>query len=195
MNRDAADITTSRLELRLLSAEDVESVFRYASDPDVAKNTAWLPHRTLRDASTYVDFVLSSHSEVEGALRHVWAIRLRGEPEAIGTIDLVQDSDERAHIDFALAKAYWNRGLITEASRAVLKWGFERLPTLQEIRSEGLSRNQGTMRVLEKLGFQLRAKTNVPRPPKFPDEALEAWHFSLWRKAFLASEEAGPRAT
>jgi len=195
MNRHSVDVATPRLELRLLTAEDTESIFRYASDAEVARNTAWLPHRTIEDAVRYVQFVLSSHSDVDGKLRHVWAIRLRGELDAVGTIDLVQDSAESAHIDFALARTYWNRGIMTEASRAVVGWGFERLPELQEIRSGGLSRNIGTMRVLEKLGFQLRARTCLPRPPKFADEPLEASHYSLWRTAFVDSVESGPRAT
>ena len=183
-------IVSERLELRLLHEDDTPAVFRYASDPDVAKNTTWFPHRTIEDAADYVRSVVSSHSGAEGELCHVWTIRLRGEAEAIGTIDLVQVSETKARIDFALAKPYWNRGIITEASRAVLAWGFERLPKLEEVGSGGLSRNVGTMRVLEKLGFELHARTNVPRPPKFPDEALEASHFTLSRTVFVESEES-----
>ena len=119
---DDASILTERLELRLLAECDTEAVFRYASDPEVAKNTAWFPHRTIEDTAEFIRFVLSSHSTTEDKLRHVWAIRLRGEAEALGTIDFVQDSETRAHIDFVLAKPYWRRGIVTEASRGVLAW-------------------------------------------------------------------------
>lgn len=159
-------------------------MFSYASDPEVARNTSWIAHQEIEDSREYIAFVLGAHSEVEGSLRHVWAIRMIGDDIVIGTIDLVQESDAVAHIDFALARPHWNRGLITEATGAVLEWAFRRLPELKEVRSGGLTRNRGTMRVLEKLGFKIRARTNVPRPPKFPDESLEATHFSLTREAF-----------
>ena len=61
-------IPTERLELRLLAEADTEAVFRYASDPEVAKNTAWFPHRTIEDTADFVRFVLSSHSSTEGNL-------------------------------------------------------------------------------------------------------------------------------
>ena len=182
----SATIETERLDLRLLSVADAADVFAYASDPEVAANTSWFAHERLEDAESFVTNVVGAHSEAEGSLRHVWAIRLRGDGTVIGTIDLVQDSISVAHVDFALARKYWSRGIMTEATRAVLDWGFRRLPRLQEVRSGGLTRNAGTMRVLEKLGFELRVRTNAPRPPKFPDEALEASHFSLSREAFWA---------
>jgi [ribosomal protein S5]-alanine N-acetyltransferase len=182
-------IVTQRLELRPLASGDVEDVFRYASDPAVAANTAWTVHRTLEDARRYVQFVVGAHSDEAGSFRRVWAIRLAGEPMVVGTIDLVQDDPATAHIDFALAQHLWGRGIITEATRSVVRWGFDHLPELKEIQSGGLSRNVGTMRVLEKVGFRLRARSNVARPPKFP-EPLEASHFSLTRESFLESGRA-----
>lgn len=183
-------IETARLYLRLLTDDDVGDVFAYASDPEVARNTAWFAHRSLDDSRDYVAFVVGADSDVVGSLRHVWGIRLDPRGPVLGTIDLVQDSESVAHIDFALARPYWNRGIVTEATEAVMHWAFRRLPSLQEIRSGGLSRNAGTMRVLEKLGFEIRARTNVPRPPKFATESLEATHFSIRRDAFY---ETHPR--
>jgi ribosomal-protein-alanine N-acetyltransferase len=176
------DIRTARLELRLLAEDDASDVFAYASDPEVAMNTSWFAHSRPEESEEYVRFVVGAHSEADGSLRHVWAIRLAGEAAVIGTIDFVQDSESRGHIDFALARPFWGQGIVTEAVRGVLGWVFRRLPCLDEVRSGGLSRNVGTMRVLEKLGFTERARTTVPRPPKFPDEALEARHFSLRRE-------------
>jgi ribosomal-protein-alanine N-acetyltransferase len=170
------------VDLRLLAQEDASDVFAYASDPEVAKNTSWFAHTRPEEAEAYVRFVIKAHSEADGSLRHVWAIRLLGENPVIGTIDFVQDSESRGHIDFALARPYWGKGIVTEAARGVLDWAFRRLPLLREVRSGGLSRNIGTMRVLEKLGFTERARTNVHGPPKFPEGPLEATHFSLTRE-------------
>ena len=47
---------------------------------------------------------------------------------------------------------YWNRGYATEATRAMLAFGFERLG-LHRVRAATLSPNVGAWRVLEKLGM------------------------------------------
>jgi len=184
MSKLDSQFLTERLELRLLTLDDTEDIFNYASDPAVTKNTAWFMHGSIEDTEAFVRFVLDAHSDEEGSLRHVWAIRVRGEPQAVGTIDLVQDQATLAHIDFALARPHWGKGIVTEAAFAVVDWGFRRLPELAEIRSGGLSRNVGTMRVLEKLGFRLWKRTTVARPPKFAEEELEASHFVLSRESF-----------
>lgn len=175
-------IRTERLELRLLAGGDAADVFAYARDPEVAKNTSWVAHRSIGDAEAYVAFVVGAHSEEDDTLRHVWAIRRIGDDTVIGTIDLHRDTATRAGMDFALARPHWNQGIMTEAGRAVLEWGFRRLPDLEEVHSGGLTRNVGTRRVLEKLGFELSGR-RLAELRKFP-EPIEVSHFVLRREAF-----------
>jgi RimJ/RimL family protein N-acetyltransferase len=114
----------------------------------------------------------------------VWGIRVANDSRVIGTIDLVVRDTTSAGLDYALAQECWGNGYVPEAARAIIKWGFSKLPGLLEIRSGCLSRNQGSRRVFEKLGFTHCATTCVAHPPKFP-EPIEGYQFVLERPAVV----------
>ena len=54
-----------------------------------------------------------------------------------------------------LARAHWGKGYATEAARACLRYGFERLG-FEEIPASVDPRHLASRRVLEKLGFEYR---------------------------------------
>ena len=95
-----------------------------------------------------------------------WAIVLGG--AGVGGIILsVDPKHETGEIDYALAKAHWGRGLMTEAAGAVVDWGFgER--GLHRISSQADIRNGRSWRVMEKLGMRreglFRSRRKNPRP-------------------------------
>lgn len=176
-----SDITTKRLFLRVIDAADAEDVFRYCSDPDVARNTSWPCHRSVEDARAYIAWALSKASHPPHLVHHIWAIRLRGDAQVIGTVDLIQDNATDAHTDYVLARAWWNQGLMSEAVRAVTTWGFDQVPSLKRVHSVCLTRNIGSGRVLEKCGFRLMRRELVQLGVKFDNQRLEASRFELPR--------------
>jgi ribosomal-protein-alanine N-acetyltransferase len=175
-------IGTTRLDLRLLALPDADDVYQYGSDPEVSRATSWPTHTSIKDALDFVSFVVSSDSDHPGALRHAWAIRLRGYARVIGTIDLIQDNDQEAHTDYVLARSSWNQGFMTEAVQAVVGWGFERLEALERIRSGCLSSNVGSWRVLEKAGFRLVGQQPTKFGAKFDHQELEVCHYEVSRR-------------
>ena len=175
-------IQTQRLSLRLLHLDDAKDVYRYASDPAVAENTSWWPHKSLEDAIVFVESVVAKNSHDKGNLHHVWAIRLLDERQVIGTVSLVQDSEHIAHVDYALSRDYWRKGYMTEAVSAVIRWAFENVPLLEQIHSGCLTRNTGSVQVLEKVGFEIVGRYESQRGPKFGNEVLETSEFRLLRE-------------
>jgi len=63
---------------------------------------------------------------------------------------------------FYLARAYWGRGLATEAGRAFVDFGFGVLG-LKRIVTTVDARNAASVRVLEKLGFVVERFEEGPR--------------------------------
>ena len=59
---------------------------------------------------------------------------------------------QRAEIGFGLQSAYWGKGYMSEAARAVVDCGFDVL-RLHRIEADIDPRNRASARVLEKLGF------------------------------------------
>jgi RimJ/RimL family protein N-acetyltransferase len=57
-------------------------------------------------------------------------------------------------IGYDLAKAHWGKGLMSEALHALVDYGFACLG-LERILADTLSHNSRSIRLLERLGFQL----------------------------------------
>jgi [ribosomal protein S5]-alanine N-acetyltransferase len=62
----------------------------------------------------------------------------------------------RADLGYELDPAHWNKGIMTEAVNAVVKYGFEKMQ-LHSIEANITPGHIASQRVLEKLGFRLEA--------------------------------------
>lgn len=152
-------LLTERLVLRPLTNDDAPSVFAYCSDGRVGPNAGWEVHRTIDDALFYIREIASAP--------HVFGVFERnGEPASsldpvphgpcVGSVGLIPDP-LRANVDalmlgYALAPAAWGRGLMTEAAREVLRYGFEELG-LRFVTANRYVENDRSRRVIEKCGF------------------------------------------
>ena len=64
-----------------------------------------------------------------------------------------------------LAEPQWNRGLMSEAVRAVLAWALEQWPDVQRIVSRAVAENAASLRVMARCGleFQRVCEANWPK--------------------------------
>ncbi|GER90984.1 hypothetical protein KDW_51460 [Dictyobacter vulcani] len=88
----------------------------------------------------------------------VWdgAIMLEGqEPVLIGSMGLKGGPDDEGTVDigYDIVPAYQNHGYATEMACALVDWAFER-GDVQKVIADCLPDNQGSIRVLQKLGMQ-----------------------------------------
>ncbi|TMW71872.1 GNAT family N-acetyltransferase [Alteribacter natronophilus] len=146
-------LETARLRLRPFQLEDAPDLFSYASSALVSRFLPWEAHRTLSDSEEFVSFILKQYEEGRPA---PWAVELKETGNVIGTIDFVAWFPEhrRAELGFVLSEEYWGRGLIAEAARRVIAYGFDYLD-LVKIKAPAITENVQSRRVLEKLGFKL----------------------------------------
>ena len=107
------------------------------------------PHPyTPTDAQRWIQFV------VDPALETNFAIDIGG--EAVGNIGLrIGDDIERysAEIWYWLGEKHWGRGIITQALRAITDYAFTEF-TLTRLYAMPFAHNVGSIKVLEKVGFQ-----------------------------------------
>ncbi|PHN04735.1 GNAT family N-acetyltransferase [Flavilitoribacter nigricans] len=178
-------ITGERLQLRPLELEDAPDLYHYARDPEVARHTAWTAHQDETESRDFIHHVLSRHSEEPGSIHLVWGIHPKAQTGMIGTVSFVQDSPSEAHIDYALSREHWGKGYVTEVVRRVVDWAFRELPDLKRINSGCLSRNIGSVKVLQKSGFSVTERYESRRGGKFGGALLETTLFSLERTDFL----------
>ena len=79
---DLPDLHTERLLLRKLRADDLEDIFEYAVDPQVAEHTTWYAHRSHEDTQTFLSSVLEQYQKHQIA---VWGIEHKDDRQLIGT--------------------------------------------------------------------------------------------------------------
>jgi [ribosomal protein S5]-alanine N-acetyltransferase len=147
LQAELPSLSTPRLVLRPIRESDAPDVFAYAKVPEVLRYTTGTPPRDLEDTRTFLRDALAAPND------RMWAMLRRGHDTVVGAIEFGVQSPMSASIHYALAKAYWGQGLMTEAVDAVCGWAFQALPSLLEIRTSVVEANVGSIRVLEKCGF------------------------------------------
>ena len=145
-------LTTERLILRDFSAADAPDVLVFRGDAEVQKYND-VP---MQNVGEVIDFLHSLRRGYERHERLGWGITLPGEDRVIGLVgfNYWDRYHHRAEIGFDLAQAYWRQGIGSEAVRAIVGFGFERMD-LNRIEGEAVIDNTGSVRLLQKLGFQL----------------------------------------
>ncbi len=143
-------IATPRLVLRRFSPEDAEAMFQnWANDPRVTRYLTWQPH-----GSPELTRALLSDwcAHYENADCYNWAITLDGIP--VGNISAVR-IDERIdgiEVGYCLGHGHWGRGIMTEATRAVIRFFFEEVGA-NRIEVSHATSNTASGRVAEKCGL------------------------------------------
>jgi len=107
--------------------------------------------------------------------QYEFAITLAETGELIGGCGIGKRSEQPkiGLIGYVLNKAFWNRGYGTEASKALIEFGFTQL-ALHKVSAFCDSNNIGSNRVLQKSGMKLegRLRENFVRRGKWTDEML-----------------------
>lgn len=142
------DLNTERLRLRQLTMRDAADIYRYSRDPEVARHVLWDAHRSIGDSRAYLRYMIRRYRAHEPAS---WGIEYKATGEIIGTIGFmwIQTDNNAAEVGYSLARDYWNRGIMTEALRAVIDYGFNRL-NLNRIEAQHETTNPASGAVMRK---------------------------------------------
>jgi [ribosomal protein S5]-alanine N-acetyltransferase len=140
--------------IRPWRAGDEAPLIAHANNYNVWRNMRdRFPHPyTAEDAHEWI------RSASEESPRTNFAIEVDG--EAVGGIGLVLNGDIHrcsAEIGYWLGEAFWGRGVVTEAVRALTQWAFDNF-NLSRIYAGVLEWNPASMRVLEKAGYQFEGR-------------------------------------
>lgn len=150
--KDLPVLDTPRLILRKMRLTDADDMFAYARDPEVSQYLVWTPHRSIEETRGYLQYVISEYDQ---GLMQDWGIEHRQTGAFIGTAGYFfwDESHRRAELHYCLAKAYWRQGLMPEALRAIIAFGFERMG-LHRVEAKTFPANSGSERVLQKIGMR-----------------------------------------
>ena len=127
---------TNRIVLRPWRESDAETLFKWASDPDVGPRAGWAPHKSVEESLEIIRTVF-----------HVGAMGYGPSCEC----DLPAREGEPL-IGYWVAKPYWNRGICTEALQLMLDH-IRQKTDIKSLISGHFVDNPASGRVMEKCGF------------------------------------------
>lgn len=147
------EIETERLLLRKFKIEDATQMFNnWARYPENVKYLSWLPHKSIDETYQILDKWLNEYKNKD---YYRWCITLKDTHEAIGGIDVVEIMELRStcEIGYVLSKNYWNRGIMTEALKAVLNYLFKKV-NFNRIQLRHHIENIASGKVMQKCGLK-----------------------------------------
>jgi ribosomal-protein-alanine N-acetyltransferase len=119
---DLPELETERLLLRKMRLDDAQAMYGYASDPEVTRYVLFETHRSVEDSEAFLRFAVEGYE--------------RGDFGGWGVV----------------LKDHWGRGLMPEAVRAVIRFGFGCIE-LNRIQARCIAENTASARVMEKAGM------------------------------------------
>ncbi|MFV8341944.1 GNAT family N-acetyltransferase [Flavobacterium sp. XS2P39] len=145
------NLETDRLLLRRVDENDVNEIFALRSNPETMKYIPRPLVKTTKDALEHIALIDSKIESNEGIN---WAITLKGSPKLIGLIGHYRIRPEhfRAEIGYMLLPEFNGKGIISEAVKEVVNYGFK-VMKLHSIEAVLDPENFGSEKVLEKNGF------------------------------------------
>jgi len=175
------DLQTGRLRLRKLTMQDAHDIYHYSKDFEVARHVLWDAHRSIGESRAYLRFMLRKYRMGEPAS---WGIEYTATGEIIGTIGFmwIQNDNSSAEVGYSLSRDYWNKGIMTEALKAVIEYGFSFL-NLNRIEAQHETTNPASGAVMRKCHMQKEGtlRSRLMNKGKFVDVDL----YAILKKDFI----------
>lgn len=145
-------IETERLILRRFAYSDDDAMLRYwVADEKIQSLYSEPTYPTKEAVKGLLDKYISSYEKAD---YYRWAIIDKESGACIGQIAyfLVDSKNHFAEIEYCIGSSFQCRGLATEAAKAVIRYGFEKI-NLHKVQICTKTINAPSRRVIEKCGL------------------------------------------
>ena len=150
-------LETERLILRPLSIDDLDAVYKWASDPRVNKYMIYPLYKSKDDGVEWLNTLYEDDDKKDFG----FVLKETGELIGSGGIYYHPDIDVWS-IGYNLSYDYWKRGLVTEAMTKIIEWVRQNF-TVRAIAGTFAIGNIGSQRVMEKLGMTFYEDTEYSK--------------------------------
>ena len=144
-------LETENLILRAMMRSDQEDLFAMCSDTRMHTYTDSAPDQTLAQTEAYIE---KMRAGVEEDRWIIWAMEAKLEKKVIGSVGIWNIDLQRntAELSYGIAPAFQGKGLMKEALKPVLDYGFCTM-SLSALEAYTEQDNIPSRRLLEALGF------------------------------------------
>lgn len=158
--------------LRPFQKIDLDDLVNFANNPNIAKfMTDQFPHPYQKEhGQAFIEYA-TKYNPI-----HIFAIDIYG--KASGGIGIHPQTDiqsKNAELGYWLAEPFWGKGIITEAIRKMVDYGFQTFD-INRIFARPFGSNKGSQKALEKAGFILEGyySKTIFKNGDFDDELIFA---------------------
>ena len=145
-------LETDRLILREITMQDAPGIFAIRGDFAVTRYNFGAAYETIECAHQLIESMQQAYQD-QTELR--WGITRKNDVSTVIGMcgfNYWNRTDRRASIGYDLAQAHWRQGIMSEALRAILTFGFEDMD-LNRIEADCSAENTASIHLLRKLGF------------------------------------------
>ncbi len=168
-------IKTERLELSPISLSYLDTTFRYSSDKENIKLMVFLPHDNINETKEYLTECEKQWQKEKPDFLE-FAVMLDGAHIGGMTFYFLNER-KTSELGWVIDKEYQNKGYITEAAKALIKYAGE-VFGIYHIIAQCDSENYASCRVAEKLGMKL-INADGTRKNKGSDEIRKEFTFEV----------------
>ena len=146
------ELASERLLLKQPTRADADEVLRIFSDQEVVRYYNVDLMTTREEAASIIEGRRRRYGMGYGIR---WGIYIRTTERYIGScgFEVLHKPWRYAEIGYELGRAHWGQGYMTEALRAMLRFGFQRME-LHRVEAQVEPPNEGSKSVLRRLGFK-----------------------------------------
>ncbi len=148
------ELKGERVKLRRLRRSDASSMARHAHDKAISRYTTLpYPYR-LEGAYEFIKL-----SQAHFRKKEAYELGIVVDGNVVGTMSLfnIDRKNGKAEMGYWIGREFWGRGLVTEAARLIMRFGFEEVG-LERIFALVMHPNRASSKVLERLGFSYEGR-------------------------------------
>lgn len=146
-------IETDRLILRKFRLSDAEEMYNnWARDDDVTRYITWPTHKNIEETKKVVaEYVNDSQRDDY----YHWCIVLKETNEVVGSIGAFRLFEDLKlfEIGYSIGKRFWNKGITTEATKALIRFFFEEVG-VNRVEARHDTKNPASGRAMAKAGMK-----------------------------------------
>lgn len=183
MNTNMPIIKKNRFILRDISTKDYQDLFEFGSDMENTRFVTWGPYNTVDEAYNSINMIIIDR--ISQGLPVGYAIVDPKLDKMIGMIDYhsYYENENCGEIGFILNKHYWNKGIISEALKEMIKLGFSYL-NFSKILIGHIDINLACKRVIEKSDFKYEYTKFNAVVDKETKETRNIIYYSMYKEDY-----------
>lgn len=176
-------LSATRVELRPLTAADVDAVLALWTDP-VLRRLLW--NGELVTAAQVLETIAASTADFASRRFGLWGLYARADDALVGFFGARSAPGSAPELVYGLRPAWWGKGLASEAGVVVLEYLFTTLGHA-EVQAATDPPNRASMRLLERIGMTFQHQAAMGGVPTL--------FYHVRRDAWLRHRAAKPSAT